>query len=152
MKRQLAILFGWLFCAIALSYVLLALEAAWNFFSWRVKWSFEVCALIVLIALVLLGFGYLAQKIAGRVALVGTCILSVALAVIGFAAFPPEQRNGWQGPISPSPLWFRGGRLLVTLMPALFWLFAAIRNYFDSGQQKKKKPSSALATVFKKQD
>jgi hypothetical protein len=122
MKRVIILSVGWLAATVALLYAMLRLSLQWNFFDWSPKWDSETIAEAIGVAAVLAAIWFLGKasrdKIS-RVVSVLACLSLVGLAMVWFPAEPTTQ--GFLGRSQPSPMWFRGGRVLQLCVPGVFW-------------------------------
>ena len=60
--------------------------------------------------------------------------MCLALLILGFYVLPSEPLNqGLFARERPSPLWYRGARLGVLALPALFWVLAMFRQNNTTG-------------------
>ena len=124
MKRAIILSVGWLAAIGALLCAVLRLSLQWNFFDWSPKWDLETIAEAIGVAAVLAAVWFLGKvsrdKIS-RVVAVLACVSLVGLAIAWFPAEPTTQ--GFLGRSQPSPMWFRGGRVLLLCVPGVFWLW-----------------------------
>ncbi len=122
MKRSALLSAGWAMAAVVLYADMLLLEVKWNLFNWRQQWDGVALWLLAWALVDLSAFWLLAgishDRVSRSVALV-TCLLLVAIAI--YALSPEKPASGLFGREAPSPLWFRGGRLLLMALPLAFW-------------------------------
>jgi amino acid permease len=134
MNRAIMLSVGWLAATGALLYAVLRISLQWNFFDWSPKWDFKTIAEAIGVAAVLAAIWFLGKasrdKISRSVAILA-CLALVCLAIAWFPAEPTTQ--GFLGRSQPSPLWFRGGRVLVLCVPGVFWFWWIRRHLTQNG-------------------
>jgi hypothetical protein len=114
-KRALLIL-GWLGCALSLYLGLVALDFYWNVPDWQPRFDGIVMGIFAPITLSILGVAFLSRCSKDR--LTKSIAVLLCLALVGLAVYviPPEPlKPGFLGRESSSPLWYRLGRLGLTL-------------------------------------
>jgi len=129
MKRSMLLITGWLGAAVLFLSALQWLEWSWNLFSWRFNMDLldlnaVACAAGILLALSAIWF--LAKATRDRVTWGVSALLCLAFVGIAIAKFPAEavsQAGNFGARGEASPLWYRGGRVLLMCLPAVFWLY-----------------------------
>jgi len=129
MRRALFLSFGWALAIIGLYASLVLLELRWNLFDWEPRLDLKAVMLVLgsFVAIALLWF--LARAGGDRV----TQVLSLicVLAILGVAIYVSAAEPLSQGLFArsrPSPLWYRGGRFILMLLPSIFWAVGLLRQ------------------------
>jgi amino acid permease len=98
------------------------LELDWNLYDWEPQFDFKGIASVIVSVAVLAIIYFLARSTRDRFSKTVSFLLVVTLAGISIYTFPREtQTSGLFARQSPSPLWYRGGRLLLMILPGVFW-------------------------------
>jgi hypothetical protein len=125
-KASLLIL-GWLAAGFTLSYCICVLALHWNFWNWGPAWDAETMIELSGLVLSVAAFWFLAKfsrdlpSRTGSFLVCGACLVMAVLAAIYW--LPPEEARGFLlGRNRPSPLWFRGGIVLLWCIPIVIWL------------------------------
>jgi hypothetical protein len=129
MGRTSFLIAAWLVALVGHYVVLVALEFHWNLFDWLPRFDLASMGLVVALLTFLAGTWHLARVSQNRVTRIVSLVGCVALLGLGIYVFPAEPKL--QGLFSrqlASPVWYRGGRLLVTSCPILFWAGALFRS------------------------
>ena len=124
MKRPFILIVGWLGAIGMLYAAVMSISLYWNLFTWRPVLDFKVlaCGLVMAGALVMIWF--LARSTRDKAIQVVSLIGCLSLLGVAIFWFPLEANNsGFLGRSRPSPLWFRGGRVLLASLPSAFWLW-----------------------------
>ena len=135
MTRAILLILGWLVACLALWVLLVVLEIRWNLFDWQPKVDSLALGFGFGVSLVVACMWLLAcasRKLAARGV---SLVMCLALLVLGVYVLPAEPLS--QGLFSRervSPLWYRGGRLALLALPALFWRLAIFRQNNTAGQ------------------
>lgn len=117
------VILGWLLAGTGLYLGCLVLEYYWNFAEWRPRWDWITGAILVWISASSAVLYLLSSIPAGRVSAAISLLACLSLAVVAGIALPPEPlREGLFGREVSSPLWYRGGRLLVMALPMAWWV------------------------------
>ncbi len=119
-KRQLWIGLGWVFSGLALYLGCLVLDLYWNLAEWKPRWDWTAFLLFAWIAASLLTYRLLTRSLGGTLSITISLIVSVALASLGIYAAKAELLSeGLFGREASSPLWYRGGRLVLMALPLI---------------------------------
>jgi hypothetical protein len=125
MKRALFFTLGWFMASLALYVSLLLLDVYWNLVSWHPRLDWTVLTLMAWTFAATLSLGLLARFTRDKASQVISVSICVLLLSLGAYAFPPEPLSaGLFGRVASSPLWYRGGRLLVMGLPLVLWAWA----------------------------
>lgn len=113
---------AWLAAASGLYGSVALLDFLWNFPGWQpvcdaralaLVWSIGVCS----VALAVLGM--MTKAGLGRTVVLLPCLFFV---VLGLYMCPPEPAQpGMLGRDTPSPVWYRGGRAVLLMLPLAGW-------------------------------
>lgn len=124
-KRVVWLVVGWVAAGFAHYYAVLFLVMRWNFFDWSPKVDVVSVLLGAGITLTLVGIWFLAKTTRDRVSQIVSAVVCLLLArTLAMGFFGPERLSGgWLGRSEPSPWWFRGGLMVLFLLPAAFWLW-----------------------------
>jgi hypothetical protein len=121
--RAFALSVGWLGAVLGLYVCLVGLELYWNFFDWLPRWDWKVALFFVAILMMLTAVWFLRRGTPDRFSRAVSLLLCLALIALALYVLPPERLSeGLFARTSPSPLWYRGGRLIVMWLPAVFWV------------------------------
>ncbi len=130
--RSILTLLGWLAACFVFYWAMTMLDLLWNFFDWSPKFDPDVVMAGLEIAGSILAIWLLARITRDKVSQTGSCVLCVILVAVAVVWAWPETVSdphffksygeALLARRSPSPLWFRGGRVLVMALPAMFWV------------------------------
>lgn len=121
--RATLLVIGWLAFSLMLFGSVVSLDLDWNFFNWSPHFSIQAIIDLSTLAAALTAIFFLARVTRGRVARIVSLLVCVAMFSFALANSAPEPRtSGWFGRSRPSPVWFRGGIVMVFAMPGVFWL------------------------------
>jgi hypothetical protein len=121
--RSLLLSVGWLTAGAAQYGSLLLLDVYWNLVRWHPAWDAAAWALIAGNLAAEVSIAALARVSRDRVSRVVSVILCSFLLGLGAWACAPEPlRTGLFERESPSPLWYRGGRLVAMGLPLVIWI------------------------------
>jgi hypothetical protein len=119
---------GWILTLVATYLVFLALELYWNFFGWFPQFDWKALGLMMALLAALAASWWLARASVDRVTKIVSLVGCVALVTMGAYVLPEEPKTeGLFSRQSPSPLWYRLGRLAVMGCPTVFWSAAVLR-------------------------
>jgi hypothetical protein len=144
MTRVILLVLCWLVAAFALWVLLVSLEVYWNLYDWQPK----VDAIALGLGLAIfstIACIWLLTRASRRLAARGTSLLiCLALLILGVYVLPPEPKgSGLFARERTSPFWYRGGRLAVLALPALFWVLSTFRQNNTAGAY----PNGGRATL-----
>ncbi len=121
--RTFLLSLGWLAVAIWLYAVMLGLELDWNLVDWVPRFDGRTGILLAAGVAGLVVAWCLAGANRTRVLQVFSFVACLALMGVAIYVLPAEPlTHGLFARTSPSPLWYRAGRLLVMALPGAFWL------------------------------
>ena len=146
MIRGILLLLGWVGAAFALWVLLVVLEIYWNLYDWQPKADSIALGLGFGIFSAVAGMWLLARARRQVAARGASLVMCLALLVLGVYVLPPEPLNtGLFAREQASPLWYRGGRLAVLALPALFWVLAMARKNTSASPSPPVKPASVIS-------
>ena len=123
MKRVLLLTAGWIVAALGLYLAVLGLEFTWNAYNWHPTLDLVGGSMLLGVSVSLLVLAMLARASCDWLSRSASLIVSLALVVLGVYTLPAEPLSqGLFGRESPSPVWYRAGRLLIMALPLVFWL------------------------------
>jgi hypothetical protein len=126
--KSVLVVVGWLLAVLGLYAGLVGLEYYWNVPDWQPYPDSIALALAFWIMLMLFWTWFLARASKGRLCLglaLLPCLALLALAV--YVAGPEPLKSGFLGREAHSPVWYRGGRVLLLCLPAVFWVAAILK-------------------------
>jgi hypothetical protein len=145
--KNLFISGAWILSGAALYVALVGLEFCWNILAWEPVGSSTAWLLMALLAVLLMGFWFLARVPVNRVTRVVTLLVCVALASLAIYVLPEEvTKPGLFERPAPSPLWYRGGRAVLLFLPGVFWLIGFWRPRSPSAAQDAPSTTTAKAS------
>jgi len=128
MWRSVILILGWTVTAITLYVGLVALELYWNLFDWLPRVDLKAIGLLLILLAALTAARWLAVHSVDKGSRFFSLVACLALIALGIYVFPPEQKSqGLFSRSTPSPLWYRGGRLIILCCPGFFWVFTRLR-------------------------
>ncbi len=120
--RSFLLVLGWVAVVGWIYLVLLGLELDWNLVDWSPRADWRTGVLLLGGTAGLFATWFLSGAAHNRVVRALCFLAPLALLGLGIYVLPPEPlTHGLFARSSASPLWYRGGRLLITALPALFW-------------------------------
>ncbi len=135
---------GWFLAVTGLWAPLVGLELYWNLFTWTPRTDAPAWALLLWVVVVLAGIWFLSRRTRDRYTRGVATLVCLALIALAIHTFPAERvRRGLLGRESPSPLWYRGGRVLVMTLPALFLAGHFLTQRRDAKGQRREAESGA---------
>ncbi len=126
---SIRLILGWL--AVGLwGYVnMLLVELYWNLVDWEPRADWKSLLLLLCVLANLVASFVLARATRNPAARTVSLFFCVVLVGIGFYVLPAEPLgHGLFARTSPSPLWYRGTRLIIMALPSLFWAFWLLRR------------------------
>jgi hypothetical protein len=123
MNRTIMVIIGWLVACCAFLLAISLVDFCWNWSTWSLQELHleDYVFLVLLFFALLIVFWFLARVTHGRISLVVAIIACLVLVAFGIIGLHPEPII--HGRIQPSPLWYRGSRLLLMCLPILFCLW-----------------------------
>jgi hypothetical protein len=122
MKRSLLLCLAWLASAAVLYVLALVLELVWNLYDWQPSLDWQALGPLLGMAALLAGMRRLAKAAGDRVSRAVSLVMCLALLALAVYVLPPEPPgHGLFARQTPSPFWYRGGRLVVLALPGVFW-------------------------------
>jgi len=103
--------------------MLVMLELYWNFPDWQPRLDSITCGLLLGAAMSLVFLWLFARASGEKMTRAASLLVSVALIGLALYVMPAEPTS--QGILereNSSPLWYRGGRLVLLGLPGVFWL------------------------------
>ena len=135
MRRAIVLIVGWTVAFLSLYLGLVALELYWNLFDWLPRLDLRSLGLVIILLAALAATWWLARLSMDCGSRIFSLVGCLALIALGVYVLPPEpQPHGLFSGRSHSPLWYRGGRLVVFSCPGFFWVFAR-RCYPTAGME-----------------
>jgi hypothetical protein len=123
MKRSIMVTIGWLTAAGVFAAAMMILEINWNLFDWNPRLDLIALACGFGILGALAAIWLLARSIRDKSGQVISFVLCVLLVGLAIHLFPAEfASEAFLERKRPSPLWFRGARVLLMSLPSAFWL------------------------------
>ena len=132
MWRAILLLTGWLAAGCMLLYGMLCLEINWNSFKFSPRWNASLLEQMIVIGDSLIAMWLLAKATRGLVSRATSLLGCLLLTGIAFFIFFHldffHEADYAHGKGTLSPLWFRGGLLLLSCLPGVFWIWRGRRN------------------------
>ena len=143
MTCVILLVLGWLVAAIALWVLLVSLEIYWNLYDWQPKVD-SIALGLGLVIFSTIACMWLLTRASRRLAARGaSLVMCLALLILGGYVLPPEPKDsGLFARERTSPFWYRGGRLAVLALPALFWVLAMFRQNNAAGPSSNGGPAT----------
>ena len=130
MKRSILLCLGWLVVTAGLAYAVVAWWVAWNLFSFKMDGDPMGLLGMAGILLALAACWFLARATRDRGSRIVSLVLCILVLGIGLMYLPAEPvTHGFLGRSAPSPIWFRGGLVLASAMPLVFWMRWPFRGW-----------------------
>src|ERR1044071_6731592 len=112
MRRTLFLLVAWTTSFLALYLSLVGLELDWNLFDWLPRHDAKAIALMIIALAALTALWCLAIRSTPGFSRMFSFVGCLVLFFLGVYVLPAEpEGKGFFSRRSPSPLWYRGGRL-----------------------------------------
>ncbi len=130
--RAILLMIGWLAAGVLLLYGMICLEINWNLFKFSPQWNSAVPVQIFCLGGAIIAMWFLAKATRDRasraMSLLG-CLLLIGISfyiVFHHDFFHDVDYAHGRGTLSP--LWFRGGLMLLSCLPEFFWIWQGRRN------------------------
>jgi hypothetical protein len=117
-----------LLAGAALYLPLLLLDCYWNLSNWHPRLDWPALVLFVWLLLDLALLRLLLRKARTKIPRAFAFVICLLLLALGLYALPAEPLStGLFARQAPSPWWYRGARLILLALPALWWWLSAGR-------------------------
>jgi hypothetical protein len=129
MTRSILVTFGWFGATASVYLTLVILELHWNVFNWRPNLDPEALCLLLVLFSALIAIRLLAQVTRDHLSQWVSLLLCSSLFALAVYVLPPEPlTQGMFARQQPSPLWYRGVRFVVLVMPLSFWVYGLLQR------------------------
>jgi cytochrome bd-type quinol oxidase subunit 2 len=109
------------------------LAIGWNLFDWEPRLDWRAGGLLLFVVVLIGAIWILARAKGSRISRAVSLLVCIGLLSIGiYVLWPEAKTSGLFARESPSPLWYRAGRLVLLGAPSVFWV-CGVRRARENG-------------------